>query len=168
MPAVAGAPASPLPGRTTLSPVTEALLSRVDDPRDLKDLSLDELTRLAAEIRERLIAVVSTNGGHLAPGLGTVELTLALHATFDSPRDKIVWDVGHQTYPHKLVTGRRDRFHTLRTYRGVSGFPRRSESPHDHFGTAHASTSISAALGMAAARDLAGDDYSVADMAQPK
>lgn len=157
----AGTPAAPPAAPTALSPVSDAILSRIDGPRDLKGLSQDELTRLAAEIRERLITVVSTNGGHLAPGLGTVELTLALHATFDSPHDKIVWDVGHQTYPHKLVTGRRDQFHTLRSYKGVSGFPRRSESPHDHFGTAHASTSISAALGMAAARDLAGEDHKV-------
>src|SRR5690606_32220472 len=98
---------------------------------------------------------------HLAPGLGVVELTLALHTVFDSPRDKIIWDVGHQAYAHKLLTGRRDRFATLRKRGGISGFPRRDESEHDHFGTAHASTSISAALGMAKARDLRGEDYAV-------
>ena len=116
---------------------------------------------LAVEIRQKIVDVLSPKGGHLAPGLGVLELTLALHRVFDSPRDKIVWDVGHQTYPHKLITGRRDTFHTLRQYHGISGFPRRWENPHDHYGTGHASTSISAALGMACARDLNGDDYKV-------
>jgi 1-deoxy-D-xylulose-5-phosphate synthase len=149
----------PLP--PSLEQISEALLSRISSPADLRGLSVPELRQLAAEIRETLVNVVSRNGGHLAPGLGAVELTLALHTVFQSPRDKIVWDVGHQTYPHKLVTGRRDVFSTLRTYGGIAGFPRRVESPHDVFGTAHASTSISAALGLATARDLAGEDYSV-------
>ncbi len=137
------------------------ILDRIDAPSDLRRLTHEQLVQLAAEIRERLIAVVSKTGGHLAPGLGAVELTLALHTVFDSPRDRIVWDVGHQTYPHKLVTGRRDRFDTLRTYGGIAGFPRRSESAHDAFGAAHASTSISAALGLACARDLSGEDHHV-------
>jgi 1-deoxy-D-xylulose-5-phosphate synthase len=120
----------------------------------LKRLSLKELGQLAAELREEIITTCSINGGHLAPSLGVVELTLALHRVFDSPRDKIVWDVGHQAYAHKLLTGRRDRFKTLRTLGGISGFPKRAESPHDAFDVGHSSTSISAALGLAVARDL--------------
>ena len=134
-----------------------SLLERIDSPADLKGLSLKELERLAAEIRARIIAQVEHSGGHLAPSLGVVELTLALHYVFDAPRDKIVWDVGHQTYAHKLITGRRERFSTLRRFGGVSGFPRRSESPYDAFDTGHSSTSISAALGMAVARRLKGE-----------
>jgi len=107
------------------------------------------------------VTTVSANGGHLASNLGAVELTIALHRVFDSPRDKIIWDVGHQSYVHKLLTGRRERFSTIRQYGGLSGFTSRSESEHDPFGAGHASTSISAALGMAIARDLAGDDYNV-------
>lgn len=137
------------------------LLDRINSPQDLKALSLAELQELAAEIRARIIETVSKNGGHLGPNLGVVELTLALHTVLDSPRDKLIWDVGHQSYPHKLVTGRRDRFHTLRQYGGISGFPRLCESPHDAFGTAHAGTSISAALGYAIARDRRGEDYAV-------
>jgi len=133
----------------------------VHSPADLKELSRADLTRLAAEIRHEIIQTVARNAGHLAPNLGVVELTLALHRVFDSPRDKIVWDVGHQSYPHKLVTGRFDTFHTLRQYDGIAGYPRRVESPHDHFGTSHGSTSISAALGFAAARDLKGEDHHV-------
>jgi len=139
-----------------------SLLSKIDNPADLKQLTRQELEQLAAEVREELISVVSANGGHLASNLGVVELTLALHRTFDSPNDKIVWDVGHQAYTHKLITGRRALFTSLRTYGGLSGFTSRSESEHDPFGAGHASTSISSALGMAVARDLSGDDYHVA------
>ncbi len=137
------------------------LLSAIDSPADLRKLPLDVLPNVAAEMREFLVENVSRTGGHLAPSLGVVELTLALHYAFDTPRDRIVWDVGHQAYGHKILTGRRDRFGTLRQLGGISGFPRRDESPFDTFGTAHGSTSISAALGMAAARDLVGDDYKV-------
>jgi len=137
------------------------LLDKIDCPADLKGLDQQELGQLASEIRTLLIARVTTNGGHLASNLGVVELTLALHRVFDSPKDKLIWDVGHQSYVHKLVTGRRDRFDTLRQYGGISGFPCRKESEHDVFGAGHASTSVSAALGMAKARDLSGDDYHV-------
>jgi len=137
------------------------LLDRIDSPSDLKGLKQKELKQLASEIREELVKTVTANGGHLASNLGAVELTIALHRVFDSPRDKIVWDVGHQSYVHKLLTGRRQRFATLRQYGGLSGFTSRSESQHDPFGAGHASTSISAALGMATARDLAGDNYHV-------
>ncbi len=137
------------------------VLETISKPQDLKKLSQAELDTLTKEIRQTVIDVVSEKGGHLAPGLGAVELTIALHRVFNSPVDKIIWDVGHQTYPHKLLTGRQERFHTLRQYKGISGFPRRWESEHDHFGTGHASTSVSAALGMAAARDLNGEDYKV-------
>jgi 1-deoxy-D-xylulose-5-phosphate synthase len=131
-------------------------LERVSGPDDLKKLTKAELPLLAHELRERIIAVCAKNGGHVAPSLGVVELTMALHYVFSSPEDKIVWDVGHQTYAHKLLTGRNSQFDTLRQQGGLAGFPERGESPHDHFGTAHASTAISAALGMALARDLAG------------
>jgi 1-deoxy-D-xylulose-5-phosphate synthase len=137
------------------------LLDSIDSPADVRKLTPPELKQLAAEIREELVAIVSTNGGHLASNLGVVELTLALHRVFDSPRDKIIWDVGHQAYTHKLLTGRREHFTTLRQYDGLSGFTSRDESEHDPFGAGHASTSISAALGMAVARDLAGDNYRI-------
>ena len=137
------------------------MLDRIDNPRDLKRLTQPELKQLASEIREELVSVVSTNGGHLASNLGVVELTIALHRVFDSPQDKIVWDVGHQAYTHKLLTGRRNRFTSLRQYDGLSGYTCRNESQHDPFGAGHASTSVSAALGIAVARDLAGDDYHV-------
>ena len=137
------------------------LLDEIQDPSDLKALSMAQLGQLAQEMREEILRVVSVNGGHLGPSLGVVELTLALHRVFDSPRDQIVWDVGHQAYGHKLLTGRRDRFHTLRQYGGISGFTRRAESPHDIFGAGHGGTSISAAAGLAAARDLAGSDHHV-------
>lgn len=131
------------------------LLNSIHEPKDLRKLSADQLKQLAAEIRQRLIRVTSENGGHLAPNLGAVELTLALHAAFNAPEDKIIWDVGHQSYVHKLLTGRNDAFFdTLRTYQGMSGFPKRAESPYDTFGTGHASTSVSAATGFALARDL--------------
>ncbi|WP_425433961.1 1-deoxy-D-xylulose-5-phosphate synthase [Paracoccus alkenifer] len=133
------------------------MLDRVASPADLKALSDRQLHQLAAELRAETISAVSVTGGHLGAGLGVVELTVALHAVFDSPRDKIIWDVGHQCYPHKILTGRRDRIRTLRTEGGLSGFTKRSESPHDPFGAGHSSTSISAALGFAAARDLGGD-----------
>jgi len=137
------------------------LLDGINQPADLKKLSLSELQILAREIREELVTTVIETGGHLASNLGAVELTLAIHSVFDSPKDKIVWDVGHQSYVHKLLTGRRDRFATIRQYGGLAGFPAREESPHDAFGTGHASTSVSAALGMAIARDLNGADYHV-------
>jgi 1-deoxy-D-xylulose-5-phosphate synthase len=130
------------------------LLAAISSPKDLKRLQPEQLPKLAQEIREMIISTVSRTGGHLAPNLGTVELTIALHYVFDAPRDKIIWDVGHQAYTHKLLTGRRDRFHTLRQYGGISGFPKRSESPFDAFDTGHSSTSVSAALGMASARCL--------------
>ncbi|TAM77276.1 1-deoxy-D-xylulose-5-phosphate synthase [bacterium] len=137
------------------------ILDRIDSPSDVKRLSRDELRSLAAELRERIVEVCAHNGGHLAPNLGVVELTLALHIVLDSPHDKIVWDVSHQCYAHKLITGRRDRFATLRQGGGLSGFAMRSESPHDPFGAGHASTAVSAALGMAAARDLHGGDETI-------
>jgi 1-deoxy-D-xylulose-5-phosphate synthase len=130
------------------------LLKSIDGPEALKKLTLKELNLLAGELRETIIATCATNGGHLAPSLGVVELTIALHRVFQSPQDKIVWDVGHQAYAHKLLTGRREAFKTLRTLGGISGFPKRAESPHDAFDVGHSSTSISAALGMAVARDL--------------
>jgi 1-deoxy-D-xylulose-5-phosphate synthase len=137
------------------------LLDKIDSPADLKGLSPAALEELAAELRQEIITTVTTTGGHLASNLGVVELTIALHRVFDSPRDKIIWDVGHQSYVHKLLTGRRKEFNTLRQYGGISGFTCREESIHDPFGTGHASTSVSAALGMAIARDLAGEDYQV-------
>jgi len=130
------------------------LLEHINSPRKLKRLPPHALTVLAQEIREFLIESIADTGGHLASNLGVVELTLALHKVFDSPRDQIVWDVGHQSYIHKIITGRKDRFHTLRKLDGLSGFPKSAESPHDAFGTGHSSTSISAALGLAIARDL--------------
>lgn len=136
-------------------------LQQIKSPDDIKAMDLSELKRLAQEIREELIQVVSQNGGHLAPNLGVVELTLALHAVFHTPEDKIIWDVGHQSYVHKLLTGRYDQFHTIRTLGGLSGFPKCSESAHDAFGAGHSSTSISAATGFAKARDLRGDKNNV-------
>jgi len=133
------------------------LLDRVRTPADLKGLSDSDLHHLAAELRAETISAVSVTGGHLGAGLGVVELTVAIHAVFDTPRDKLIWDVGHQCYPHKILTGRRDRIRTLRTEGGLSGFTKRSESPYDPFGAAHSSTSISAALGFACAADLGGD-----------
>ncbi|MBU3001495.1 1-deoxy-D-xylulose-5-phosphate synthase [Roseovarius nubinhibens] len=137
------------------APVTP-ILDRVSSPSDLKRMSDDELRQLADELRAETISAVSQTGGHLGAGLGVVELTVALHAVFDAPRDKIIWDVSHQCYPHKILTGRRDRMRTLRQKDGLSGFTKRSESPYDPFGAAHSSTSISAALGFAVARDLGG------------
>lgn len=133
----------------------------MDLPHDLKQLSPRDLDRLASEIREEIIRTVAKTGGHLASSLGAVDLAIALHAVLDSPRDKIIWDVGHQAYAHKIITGRRAVFGSLRQFGGISGFPRRDESPHDAFNTGHSSTSVSAALGMAKARDLKGEDFTV-------
>lgn len=145
-----------------LLPVSaERLLDSIDSPRDLRSLDAAQLTRLCAEIRAELVATVSKTGGHLAPNLGVVELTIGLHRALDCPEDKIVWDVGHQSYVHKLLTGRRDRFATLRTYGGVCGFPKRNESPYDVHDAGHASNSISVALGLACARDARGGDESI-------
>ncbi len=132
------------------------LLDTVTDPAQLRSLSRDELKQLAAELRQETIDVVAVTGGHLGAGLGVVELTVALHRVFDTPNDRLVWDVGHQSYPHKILTGRRGRMKTLRQGGGLSGFTKRSESIYDPFGTAHSSTSISASVGFAAARDLGG------------
>ncbi len=136
-------------------------LDAINSPSDLKKLKEEELVELAGEVRTFLLETVSKTGGHLASNLGCVELTLALHYCFDSPRDRIIWDVGHQAYTHKIITGRREQFHTQRQYQGISGFPKRSESPHDAFGAGHSSTSISAGLGMATADALQGDGRKV-------
>jgi 1-deoxy-D-xylulose-5-phosphate synthase len=130
------------------------LLDQVKYPADLRGLSKDQLPELAEELRQEVIAAVSVTGGHLGAGLGVVELTVALHYVFDTPGDKLIWDVGHQAYPHKILTGRRDRIRTLRQGGGLSGFTRRAESEYDPFGAAHSSTSISAALGFAIANKL--------------
>ncbi|MBN1594716.1 1-deoxy-D-xylulose-5-phosphate synthase, partial [candidate division FCPU426 bacterium] len=132
-----------------------ALLQSIHSPADVKKISFAQLEQLAVEIRNFMVTAVAATGGHLASSLGAVELTLALHRVLDLPRDQVVWDVGHQTYAHKILTGRRGRFSTLRQLNGLSGFPKREESPYDAFNTGHSSTSISAALGMARARDLA-------------
>ncbi len=137
------------------------LLDQVKYPSDLRKLSKEDLPKLAKELREELIDVVSTTGGHLGAGLGVVELTIALHYVFDTPKDKLVWDVGHQTYPHKIITGRRDRIRTLRKGEGLSGFTKRSESEYDPFGAAHSSTSISSTLGMAVAKNLSNNSNHV-------
>jgi len=137
------------------------LLDSIESPADLKRLSRDQLPQLAAEIRRRLLEVVAANGGHLASNLGSTELAIALHYLFDSPHDQIIWDVGHQAYPHKLLTGRHRAFPTIRQYQGLSGFCRREESPHDIFNAGHAGTSISAALGIAEARDQQHQDFHV-------
>ena len=136
-------------------------LEELDLPEAIKELTTDELELLAVQIREKLIDTVSETGGHLASNLGVVELTLALHRCFDSSRDRIIWDVGHQSYVHKMLTGRLPEMHTLRKLDGLSGFPKRKESVHDAFDTGHSSTSISVAYGMATARDFAGDSYDV-------
>ncbi|MBN1907435.1 MAG: 1-deoxy-D-xylulose-5-phosphate synthase [Deltaproteobacteria bacterium] len=137
------------------------LLDNINTPKDLKNLSVGQLEQLGGEIRELIIKTVSKTGGHLAPSLGVVELTLALHYVFNTPADKIIWDVGHQSYTHKIITGRKERFHTLRTYGGLSGFPKRAESPYDSFDTGHSSTSISAGLGISTAKALKGEDSKV-------
>lgn len=137
------------------------LLEHISAPGDIKNLNLEQPGQLADEIRKCIVGTVSVTGGHLASNLGVVELTLALHYVFDSPRDKIIWFVGHQSYPHKLITGRREKFGTLRQLGGVSGFPKTGESEHDVFDTGHSSTSLSAALGFARARDIKKEKYSV-------
>ncbi|MBI4778332.1 1-deoxy-D-xylulose-5-phosphate synthase [Candidatus Desantisbacteria bacterium] len=137
------------------------VLEKISSPSGLKTLTISELNKLSSEIRELIINTVSTNGGHLASSLGVVELSIAVHRIFNSPNDKIIWDVGHQAYAHKILTGRRDVFGSLRTFQGISGFPRREESPYDPFSTGHASTSISAALGMAIARDISKESYKI-------
>ena len=137
------------------------ILNRIDNPKDLKELSLKEKDILSKEIRDYILDVISKNGGHLASNLGDVELTIALHSVYNTPKDKIVWDVGHQTYAHKILTGRKEEFKNIRKKDGLSGFPKTSESIYDCFNTGHSSTSISAALGMAKARDLKGEQHSV-------
>src|SRR5499427_6535842 len=137
------------------------LIDGVNMPEDLRRLPESDLRQLADELREETISAVSVTGGHLGAGLGVVELTVALHYVFDTPHDRLIWDVGHQAYPHKIITGRRDRMRTIRQGGGLSGFTKRAESEYDPFGAAHASTSISAGLGMAVARDLAGQTNKV-------
>lgn len=137
--------------------MSSTLLNKIDSPEDLRKLVHSDLVLLAEEIRTKIIETVSTTGGHLAPCLGVVELTLALHYVFNTPDDKLIWDVGHQVYAHKLITGRRDQFHTIRQYKGLSGFPKREESPYDAFDTGHSSTSISACLGISLAKFLKGN-----------
>ncbi|ARJ67737.1 1-deoxy-D-xylulose-5-phosphate synthase [Magnetospirillum sp. ME-1] len=146
----------PVPGKPKSS-----LLDRVSSPADIRDFSIEELEQLTHEVRQEMIQSVSFTGGHLGAGLGVAELTVALHHIFDTPRDRLIWDVGHQAYPHKILTGRRDRMRTMRQGGGLSGFTRRSESEYDPFGAGHSSTSISAALGMAVARDLKGGSNNV-------
>src|SRR5918993_2662007 len=135
---------------------TTPLLDRVRVPSDMRNLSAEQLKQLANELRAETIQAVSVTGGHLGASLGVVELTVAVHAVFDTPHDRLIWDVGHQAYPHKILTGRRDRIRTLRQGGGLSGFTRRAESEYDPFGAAHSSTSISAALGFAIANKLSG------------
>src|SRR5471032_1104822 len=137
------------------------MLDSIKEPRDLKNLSAEQLRELADELRYETINAVAATGGHLGAGLGVVELTVALHYVFDTPRDRLIWDVGHQAYPHKILTGRRDRIRTLRQGGGLSGFTKRAESEYDPFGAAHAATSISAALGFCAARDQKGETNKV-------
>src|SRR5690348_3520101 len=145
----------------TSSPPPAPLLEAIRGPDDVKRLGRDQLQPLAEEVRQRLIDVVSQTGGHIGAGLGVVELTVALCYCFESPVDRIVWDVGHQGYPWKILTGRNDRLPTLRQAGGLSGFLRRSESPHDQFGAGHAGTGLAAAFGIAMARDLLGEQYKV-------
>src|ERR1041385_570823 len=137
------------------------LLDTIRTPDDLRRLKVDQLRQVADELRQETIDAVSVTGGHFGAGLGVVELTTAIHYIFDTPRDRLIWDVGHQAYPHKILTGRRDRIRTLRTGGGLSGFTKRTESDYDPFGAAHSSTSISAGLGMAVARDLSGGKNNV-------
>src|ERR1043165_3306967 len=141
-----------------LSRPATPLLDRVRTPADLRNFSVDQLRQVADELRAETVDAVSTTGGHLGASLGVVELTVALHAVFDTPRDRLIWDVGHQAYPHKILTGRRDRIRTVRQGGGLSGFTRRAESEYDPFGAAHSSTSFSAGLGMAVAGSLKGED----------
>ena len=147
--------------KQTKPPAPTLRNSKIDDPADLKDMSIEQLKKVAEELRTDLVNAVSKTGGHLGASLGVVELTVAIHATFNTPDDKLIWDVGHQAYPHKMLTGRRDRIHTIRQGGGLSGFTKRSESEYDPFGAAHSSTSISAGLGMAVARDLKNENNHV-------
>src|SRR5499427_10273768 len=142
-------------------PSATPLLDRMRTPADLRNLSTMQLKQLAGELRAETIDVVSKTGGHLGASLGVIVLTVALHAVFETPKDRLIWDVGHQSYPHKILTGRRDRMRTLRQAGGLSGFCKRAESEYDTFGVGHSSTSISAGLGMAVARDLSGKEHNV-------
>src|ERR1700712_3246190 len=144
-----------------MSPISTPLLDRVRYPADLRNFSQEQLRELADELRAETVNAVSVTGGHLGASLGVVELTVAIHAIFDTPRDRLIWDVGHQAYPHKILTGRRERIRTLRQGGGLSGFTKREESEYDPFGAAHAGTSISAATGFAIASDLQGEDNRV-------
>src|SRR5580700_12097179 len=144
-----------------MSPVQTPLLDRVQYPADLRNFDPRQLRQVADELRSETIDAVSVTGGHLGASLGVIELTVAIHAIFDTPRDRLLWDVGHQAYPHKILTGRRDRIRTLRQAGGLSGFTKRAESVYDPFGAAHSSTSISAGLGFAVARDKRGADHKV-------
>lgn len=137
------------------------MIEKINSSKDIKKLNVEEQKQLAEEIRKYILEVVSKNGGHLASNLGVVELTIALHTAFNLPEDKIVWDVGHQTYVHKIITGRREQLKTLRKLDGIAGFPKTNESETDCFNTGHSSTSISAALGMARARDIRGEKNNV-------
>src|SRR5256712_1653288 len=161
VPAVRGAPLEGVRPAGEPRSAPEQVLSLINSPTDVKRLSARDLEQLASELRQYIVEVVSKTGGHLAPSLGAVELTIALHYCFDTPRDKVVWDVGHQAYGHKVITGRRDRLPTIRQYKGLSGFVSPTESPYHAFGVAHPSTSIAAGMGMAVARDTAGEDYHV-------
>ena len=137
------------------------MLEKINSPEDIKKLNIEEKKELSEEIRKYILEIVSENGGHLASNLGVVELTIALHSVYNFPTDKIVWDVGHQSYVHKIITGRREQLKTLRKLDGIAGFPKSKESEYDNFNTGHSSTSISAALGMARARDLKGENNDV-------
>src|SRR5438270_12796673 len=143
-----------------VAPKRTPLLDTVNEPKDVRKLARAELRQLADELRQETISAVSVTGGHLGAGLGVVELTVAIHHVFDTPRDKLIWDVGHQAYPHKILTGRRERIRTLRQGGGLSGFTKRSESIYDCFGAAHSSTSVSVGLGMAVGRDAQGSSHS--------
>src|SRR6202158_6610460 len=156
-PEFVGTPDFEDPDMTAATP----LLDSIKCPADLRGLHAKQLRQLADDLRAETISAVAVTGGHLGAGLGVVELTVALHCVFDTPVDRLVWDVGHQAYPHKILTGRRDRIRTLRQGNGLSGFTKRSESPYDPFGAAHAATSISAAQGMAIARDIEGKSHNV-------
>ena len=148
---------TPIANHAPAFPSTGVILDNINSMEDLRRLSVEDLGQLSVELRNYIIHTLATHPGHLASSLGTVELTLALHYVFNTPDDKLIWDVGHQAYTHKIITGRRDQFPTIRTYGGLSGFPRMDESPFDAFGTGHSSTSISAALGMATASTLQGN-----------
>ncbi len=137
------------------------MLEKINSPEDLKKLSIEEKKELAEEIRKYILEIVSENGGHLASNLGVVELTIALHSVFDLPKDKIVWDVGHQSYVHKMLTGRKEQMDSLRKYKGLAGFPKTCESEYDVFNTGYSSTSVSVGTGIARARDLLKEDYNV-------